>query len=224
MVVTDAGVDAAALDAFVDDVTGARRLSVPRRSSSSAPDGVHVVDVSATGVSNGPDAQRLVGEIRDLGAPFTYRVGGDPAETVDFRHSVLSRLRSPRHRRGHHLRPAVPHDRIGAPAAEGDRDERSFARRHVRRAGWVFQDGHFSGVLNFAPTGALDLVMPVVIFVFVFGLSMDYEVFMLARIKEAYDETGDNDAAVAIGLQRSGKIITTAALLIVLVFAGFVDR
>ena len=77
-------------------------------------------------------------------------------------------------------------------------------------------------MLNFAPTGALDLVMPVVIFVFAFGLSMDYEVFMLARIKEAYDETGDNDAAVAVGLQRSGKIITTAALLIVLVFAGFV--
>ena len=87
---------------------------------------------------------------------------------------------------------------------------------------WVFQDGHFAGVLGFAPTGALDLVMPVVIFVFAFGLSMDYEVFMLARIKEAYDETGDNDAAVAVGLQRSGKIITTAALLIVLVFAGFV--
>jgi RND superfamily putative drug exporter len=63
--------------------------------------------------------------------------------------------------------------------------------------------------------------MPVIVFVFAFGLSMDYEVFMLARIKEAYDETGDNDAAVAIGLQRSGRIITSAALLIVLVFAGF---
>ena len=63
--------------------------------------------------------------------------------------------------------------------------------------------------------------MPVVVFVFAFGLSMDYEVFMLARIKEEYDVSGDNDRAVAIGLQRSGKIITSAALLIVIVFAGF---
>ena len=86
---------------------------------------------------------------------------------------------------------------------------------------WIFQDGHFASLLGFDPPGALDLIMPVVVFVFAFGLSMDYEVFMLARIKEAYDETGDNDAAVAIGLQRSGKIITSAALLIVIVFAGF---
>ena len=86
---------------------------------------------------------------------------------------------------------------------------------------WVFQDGHLSGLLGFDPPGALDLIMPVVVFVFAFGLSMDYEVFMLARIKEAYDESGDNDRAVALGLQRSGKIITSAALLIVIVFAGF---
>ena len=86
---------------------------------------------------------------------------------------------------------------------------------------WIFQDGHFASLLGFDPPGALDLIMPVVVFVFAFGLSMDYEVFMLARIKEAYDETGDNDAAVAVGLQRSGKIITSAALLIVIVFAGF---
>ncbi|MET1002801.1 MAG: MMPL family transporter [Acidimicrobiia bacterium] len=222
VVVTDAGIDAAALDAFVDDVTGLDGVRAAEVVASTA-DGVHVVEVSATGVSNGPDAQRLVGEIRDLGAPFTYRVGGDPAETVDFRHSVSSRL----------------------PLALGIVAVTTFVLLFLMTGSvllplkaiamnvlslaatfgalvWVFQDGHFSGVLNFAPTGALDLVMPVVIFVFAFGLSMDYEVFMLARIKEAYDETGDNDAAVAVGLQRSGKIITTAALLIVLVFAGFV--
>src|SRR4029453_4694169 len=67
----------------------------------------------------------------------------------------------------------------------------------------------------------LDLVMPVIVFVFAFGLSMDYEVFLLSRIREVWQETGDNDLAVALGLQRSGKIITSAALLIVIVFAGF---
>ena len=63
--------------------------------------------------------------------------------------------------------------------------------------------------------------MPVVVFVFAFGLSMDYEVFLLARIGEVWAETGDNDPAVADGLQRSGRIITSAALLVVIVFAGF---
>jgi putative drug exporter of the RND superfamily len=86
---------------------------------------------------------------------------------------------------------------------------------------WVFQDGHLSGLLGFDAIGALDATMPLVIFIFAFGLSMDYEVFLLSRIKEAWDATGDNDVAVARGLQRSGHIITSAALLIVVVFAGF---
>jgi putative drug exporter of the RND superfamily len=61
----------------------------------------------------------------------------------------------------------------------------------------------------------------VLILIFAFGLSMDYEVFLLSRIKEVHDETGDSDLAVAVGLQRSGRIITSAAFLIVIVFAGF---
>jgi putative drug exporter of the RND superfamily len=85
----------------------------------------------------------------------------------------------------------------------------------------IFQDGHFAGALGFDAPGSLDLVMPVIVFVFAFGLSMDYEVFLLARIKETWDETGDNDHAVAVGLQRCGRIITSAALLMVIVFAGF---
>ena len=59
------------------------------------------------------------------------------------------------------------------------------------------------------------------VFVFAFGLSMDYEVFLLSRIKELVDEGDDSDTAVALGLQRSGRIITSAALLLVIVFAGF---
>ncbi len=63
--------------------------------------------------------------------------------------------------------------------------------------------------------------MLVIVFTFAFGLSMDYEVFLLSRIKEAYDESGDTDQAVADGLQRSGRIITSAALCIMIVFLGF---
>ena len=86
---------------------------------------------------------------------------------------------------------------------------------------WVFQDGHLSGLLGFEAFGAIEVWVPVVVFVFAFGLSMDYEVFLLSRIKECYDECGDSDRAVANGLQRSGRIITSAAGLVMIVFLGF---
>jgi uncharacterized membrane protein YdfJ with MMPL/SSD domain len=86
---------------------------------------------------------------------------------------------------------------------------------------WVFQDGHLSGVLGFTPTGYLEPNLPVLIFAVLFGLSTDYEVFLLSRVREAWEHTGDNRTAVATGLQRTGRIITAAALLLVLVVAGF---
>jgi RND superfamily putative drug exporter len=64
-------------------------------------------------------------------------------------------------------------------------------------------------------------VIPVLIFAFAFGLSMDYEVFLLGRIKESYDRTGDNDLAIATGLQRTGGVVSLAAALMIAVFAGF---
>ena len=82
---------------------------------------------------------------------------------------------------------------------------------------WAFQQAHLAGVLGFTSTGTLELTVPVMIFLFAFGLSMDYEVFLLGRIKEEYDAHGDNDRAVAVGLQRVGRLVTSAAVLIVLV-------
>ena len=87
---------------------------------------------------------------------------------------------------------------------------------------FVFQDGFLHQVLNFTPLGFLEPSLPIIMFCTLFGLSMDYEVFLLSRIKEAYDKTGDNTAAVASGMQRSGKIITSAALIIILVAISFV--
>jgi RND superfamily putative drug exporter len=86
---------------------------------------------------------------------------------------------------------------------------------------WVFQDGHLSGLLGFESFGAIEVWVPIVVFVFAFGLSMDYEVFLLSRIKECYVECGNSDNAVANGLQRSGRIITSAAALVLIVFLGF---
>ncbi|GAB2810998.1 MMPL family transporter [Actinocorallia aurea] len=86
---------------------------------------------------------------------------------------------------------------------------------------WIFQDGHFSGPLDFTVTGDVSPSMPILMLALLFGISMDYEVFLLSRIREQYDLTGDNTLAVATGLQRTGSIITTAALLFVVVVAAF---
>ncbi len=85
----------------------------------------------------------------------------------------------------------------------------------------IFQDGHLSGLLHFTSSGDLDATSPILMFAILFGLSMDYEVFLLSRIKEAYDATGDNTVAVATGLQRTGRIITSAALLLMIVIGAF---
>jgi len=85
---------------------------------------------------------------------------------------------------------------------------------------WIFQQGHFSTALDFAPA-ALDPLLPVLLFCIVFGLSMDYEVLLLSRIKESYERSGDNRAAVAEGLERSGRLVTGAAAIMVVVFAAF---
>jgi RND superfamily putative drug exporter len=86
---------------------------------------------------------------------------------------------------------------------------------------WIFQEGHLSGLLNFTPTGTIDPTMPILMLAIIFGLSMDYEVFLLSRVRERYDVTGDNTAAVAGGLQRTGGIITSLALLLVIVVGAF---
>ena len=85
----------------------------------------------------------------------------------------------------------------------------------------VFQEGWLAGPLGVEPVEGLQTWVPVLVFVFAFGLSMDYEVFLLSRIKELVDQGYDNDTAVALGLQRSGRVITCAALLLIIVFAGF---
>ena len=85
---------------------------------------------------------------------------------------------------------------------------------------WVFQDGHLSGLLGFTPL-PMDTSMMVLLFCVAFGLSMDYEVFVLARIKEMRDSGLDNVAAVVHGLAHTGRIVSTAAALIAISFFAF---
>jgi putative drug exporter of the RND superfamily len=186
------------------------------------PAALTVIDVVPSGTNQGDVAQRLVRQLRAHDAGVDVQVGGPAALLVDTKEATAERL----------------------PLAFGVIALATFVLLFLMTGSlavplkailmnvlslgasfgglvWVFQDGHLSGLLGFEPLGAVDLFMPVLIFIFAFGLSMDYEVFLLARIKEAYDETGDNDVAVAVGLQRTGRIITSAAFLIVTVFAGF---
>ena len=86
---------------------------------------------------------------------------------------------------------------------------------------WGFQDGHLANVLGFSRTGTVEATQPVLILAIAFGLSMDYEVFLLSRIREEWDRTHDNATAVANGLARTGSTITSAAALLVVVVAAF---
>lgn len=86
---------------------------------------------------------------------------------------------------------------------------------------WVFQDGRFTRFLAYEPLGTTEASVPVLTFAIVFGLSMDYEVLLLSRVREEYLATGDNDVAVARGLARTGRLITSAALLLVAVVMCF---
>ena len=220
--VADVAPDAPAVAAWLAEVQGLPGVASAVASEDVAVDGVTVVEVHAEGPSNGRTAQAVVGEVRALDPPFAVGVTGDPAEIVDLRDSVTDRL----------------------PVAIAILVVATFALLFLMTGSvvvplkaivmnvlslgatfgalvLVFQDGHLAGLLGFDPPGSLDLLMPVIVFLFAFGLSMDYEVFLLSRIREVWEETGDNDRAVAEGLQRSGRIITSAALLMVIVFAGF---
>jgi putative drug exporter of the RND superfamily len=184
--------------------------------------GVSVVNVVPVGATQGSNAKHLVTELREHRPAFETEVTGQAASLVDFEHVIVSRapyaallialatftllfLMT-----GSVLVPvkALVMNVLSLGATFG-------------ALVWIFQDGHLSGALHFTPFGSVEAWLPVIVFVFAFGLSMDYEVFLLSRIKESYDETGDTDTAVANGLQRSGRIITAAASLILVVFLGF---
>jgi RND superfamily putative drug exporter len=164
-------------------------------------------------------AERLVHTIRDTNGPFGVLVGGASAQLVDAKASLFSRL-------------PIAIGIIGAatfvllfmmfgsllvPAKALVLNFLSLTATFGAMV-WIFQDGHLSGVLHFTPTGNVDISSPILMFCIAFGLSMDYEVFLLSRIKEEYDATEDNVRSVAVGLERTGRIVTAAAVLISVVF------
>ena len=171
----------------------------------------------------GPVAADVVREVRALDAPFERWVVGQAAAQIDFTDALLER----------------------APLALGVVGGATLLLLFLMTGSvlipvkalltnvlsivaslgvlvWVFQDGHLEGLLGFTSTGGIETYVLALVVAFAFGLSMDYEVFLLARVKELHDQGVPTDEAVRLGLQRSGRIITSAAAIIVVVFAGFV--
>jgi len=214
---------AARVDAATGSYQGGRQVFPPTDASArfAGEDGTwlslvpSVEPISAQG-------EQLVADVRSTPAPFQTLVAGPSAELVDTKAGITSRL----------------------PLAAGIIAVVTFVLLFLMTGSvlvplkaivlnllsltatfgamvWIFQDGNLSGLLGFTATGTLDTSMPILMFCIAFGLSMDYEVFLLSRIKEEYDRSADNTASVAMGLERTGRIVTAAAALLSVVFIAF---
>jgi RND superfamily putative drug exporter len=166
-------------------------------------------------------AEEVVERIRAVDAPFPVLVGGDSASVVDAKGAIADRLV-----------PAVlmvilvnlvlltwTFRSIVIPIKAIVLNTLSLTAVFGLMV-WVFQEGNLSGLLGFTATGSLEATTPILMFCVAFGLSIDYEVFVISRIKEEYDKGADTREAVARGLQRSAGVITTAAVLMAIVFVG----
>ncbi|MGH9227461.1 MAG: MMPL family transporter [Acidimicrobiales bacterium] len=218
---TDAeGADAEAVATFADQVGAAGGVADVTVESADAGSWLDIVPSVAL-VS--PEGEDLVRDIRDVDAPFPFAVEGDAADLVDTKAAIYDRLP---------LALAI----IGittfvllfavfgsllVPVKAIVLNLLSLTATFGAMV-WFFQEGHLAGVLDFTATGQLDVAMPILMFCIAFGLSMDYEVFLLSRIKEEHDRTGDNTRAVAAGLAGTGRLITAAALVLAITFAAFV--
>ncbi|MCD0442468.1 MMPL family transporter [Glycomyces sp. A-F 0318] len=168
------------------------------------------------------DPYALVGEVRAVEAPFAVSVSGYPADLADFREALLDRL------------PLIlglivlvtfvilflMTGSVVAPVKATLLNALSLSAMFGALV-WIFQDGNLSGLIGFTPQGSFELSVPILMFCVAYGLSMDYEIFMLARIKEEYDRTGDRFGSIAVGLQRSAPLVTAAALVLAFTFAVY---
>ncbi len=198
------------------DVTGAQ-VSAQRGNAT-------LISAGYTGGYAGSHAQHAVSQIRSLTPPDGTRllVGGDPATIRDEMASLSDRL------------PwmlalmalvtfgvlLLAFGSILLPIKAVLTNVVSIAATFGALV-WTFQDGHLAGLLGFTSTGNLEPTVLILVLAELFGLATDYEVFLLSRVREQWDATGDNTASVATGLQRTGRIITAAAALLIVVAAGF---
>ncbi|WP_245812041.1 MMPL family transporter [Actinophytocola xinjiangensis] len=210
-----AQVDSAA-GRFVDG-----RRTAPADARFTTDGGTYLVAIpTQSALENDPAA--LVDALRAVPPPFDVLIGGSPAESVDWRDQMTERL------------PLVlavilaltfvvlflMTGSLLLPLKATVLNLLSLGVMFGVLV-WVFQNGNLSGALGFTPTGTLESSIPVLMFCIVYGLSMDYEVFIVSRIREEYLSTGDTRTAVAVGLQRSGPLVTAAAVILAASFAVY---
>ena len=216
----------ARVDGFTGSFIGGHLVAPPQPATSArfgTASGTWLSVVPASTVEpESPAGERLVREVRAVRAPWKVLVGGGSARLVDGKHAIFSRVPWALGiiavvtfvtlflMFGSVLVPvkAVVLNLLSLSATFG-------------AMVWIFQQGHGAGFLNFTPTGTLDTTTPILMFCVAFGLSMDYEVFLLSRIKEEHDAGADTERSVAVGLERTGRIVTAAAALLAIVFISF---
>ena len=213
----------ARVDALTGTYVGGAAVVAPGPASLrfAAPTGTYLQVIPAVDPGS-TEAESIVEEIRQMEAPVAVAVTGPTASLVDSKEAIFSDLP---------LAVAIigvvtfvvlflMFGSILVPAKAVVLNLLSLSATFGSMV-WIFQEGHLSNLLGFTATGHLDLTMPILMFAIAFGLSMDYEVFLLSRIKEEYDRTGDNVASVAAGLERTGRVVTSAAVLIAVVMIAF---
>src|SRR6266540_1560241 len=213
----------ARVDALTGSFVDGRQVAPPNPTSVrfDAPGGTWFSVVPSVEPLSGRGEQ-LVRDIRATPAPFGVVVGGDAAQLVDSKAALFGKI-------------ALAGTLIGivtfvvlflmtgsvvVPVKAVVLNLLSLSATFGAMV-WVFQEGHFSGLLNFTPTGLIDTTTPITMFCIAFGLSMDYEVFLLSRIREEYLRSGDNVRSVALGLERTGRLVTAAAATLAVVFIAF---
>jgi RND superfamily putative drug exporter len=185
-------------------------------------DGLYRIDLVARGRPLGDTAKELVRQVRAVPSPFPVRVGGETAGFLDQQSSLAGSLPLALAilaittvvilflMTGSVVLPikALVMNLLSLSAAFG-------------LLVLIFQDGNLEGLLGFTSQGALESSQPILLFAVAFGLSTDYGVFLLMRIKEAHDRGAPSHEAVALGLQRTGRIVTFAALLFMIAIGAF---
>jgi putative drug exporter of the RND superfamily len=207
-----------ALAARIGALPGVSAVSVQRAGRR-----LSLIDVAPSTPTYSATSRHLVHAVRSLQTPYYLGVAGDTAEFVDLEHSL-----------GAHL-PFVLALVIASTLVVlflmtgslvlGVKAVLMNALSLSAVFGilvLIFQHGNLQGLLSYHSTGALDATQPILLFATAFGLATDYGVFLLARIKEAHDSGVPNDRAVAIGLERTGRIVTAAALLFAVAIGAFV--
>ncbi|MFG2709089.1 MMPL family transporter [Streptomyces goshikiensis] len=222
IVLSEGAAGAADLDAYRERVAaldGVARVDGPVSSGPGAR--CAYFSVVTEGEAVGQRAQDLVGEVREVQAPFETSVAGQAAVLVDAQKAIAEKLPAALALvvlatlllvfllTGSVLIPlqAVMLNALSLTAMFG-------------AVVWVFQEGHLSGFLSFTSSGDIETTLPVLMFCIAFGLSMDYGVFLISRIKEEYDRTGDHEEAVRTGLARTGGLITAAAVILAVVMVA----